>query len=386
MTDTYVPAFVAAYVEHAAQDPANPLSWYARADEYRDSGDVDAWRRTIETALAMPHHSPEQIWYRSWARLKLGDWAGWTDYEARALHTTDSSPRATVDDWVRWTHGAWDGVEDLTDKTILVLSEQGIGDNIQMLRFLAPLADRAKSVIARVYPRLVPFVQCNVGDRVTVIIQGVDKPFAFDRYVHIMSLPHLIGELPPFVPWRSPRRRPRLVTRSRPIRAGICWAGNPEYGNDEQRSMPAAELAPLLALPSIEWHSLQVGARAGDADRYSSLLRPWPPLMTFGDTADLISELDVVVAVDTAVAHLAGCLGARTYLLLPVSADSRWGITDDRTPWYPSLRIVRQSSPGDWAGVVLRLQDMLDPLLPSRNGVIPTGDPEPQRRVLLATH
>jgi hypothetical protein len=386
MTDTYVPAFVTAYVEQAAQDPANPLSWYARANEYRDNGDIEAWHRTTEVALAMPHDTPEQLWYRSWARLKLGDWAGWADYEARALHTTDRSPHATVDDWVRWTHRAWDGAEDLTDKTIFVLSEQGIGDNIQMLRYLAPLADRAKSVIARVYPRLVPLVQCNVDGRVSVVIQGVDKPFTFDRYVHIMSLPHLIGALPPFVPWRSPRRRPPLGARSHPLRAGICWAGNPEYGNDEQRSMPAVELAPLLALPNIEWHSLQVGARAGDADRYPSLLRPWPPLMTFGDTADLIAELDVVVAVDTAVAHLAGCLGVRTFLLLPVSADSRWGFTEDRTPWYPSTRIVRQSVPGDWADVVLRLQSMLDQPLASRNGAIQADHEDFQSRVLSAAH
>jgi hypothetical protein len=359
MTESYVPAFVVAYAERASQDPTNPMSWYARAHEYRTAGDLEAWCRTIEVALSVPHHSPEQCWSRAWARLTRGDWSGWTDYEARALHADDRSPRTTWEDWVRWTHGPWDGNEGLGDKTILVLSEQGMGDNIQMLRYLPLLADRAHEVIVRVYPRLVPFVQCNFGDRVTVIIHGVDKPYAFDRYTNLMSLPHLFEQLPPFVPLRSPRRRPPLSARGRPVRAGICWAGSSYHGNDETRSMPAACIAPLLARTDIEWHTLQVGERAVEADRYPSLVRPWPPLITFGDTADLIAELDMVVAVDTAVGHLAGCLGAPTYLMLPFCSEYRWGL-EDRTPWYPSMQLVRQPAAGDWAGAVVRLQQLLD--------------------------
>jgi hypothetical protein len=385
MTEPYVPAFVAAYREQAIQDPANPLSWYAHAQEDLDKGDVDAWRHAVEVALRLPHHSPEQRWRRAWARMAIGAWAGWTDYEARSLYADDRSPRTTTEDWVRWTHGAWDGTEDLTDQTILVLSEQGMGDNVQMLRFLAPLADRAKGVIVKVYPRLVPLVQCNVDDRVTVMIHGVDKPFAFDRYASMMSLPHLFGQLPPFVPLRAPGRRPRLRDRVRLIRAGICWAGSPSYGNDEQRSIPASFLAPLLARADIEWYSLQVGQRAIDADRYPTMIRPWPPLMNFGETADLISELDLVVAVDTAVGHLAGCLGVPTYLLLPACPDYRWGFAD-RTPWYPSMHLVRQSARGDWPGVLLTLQHLLDQFHASNNGVVVSDDEDLEQRVLSAAH
>lgn len=383
MTESYIPAFALAYVEHACQDAANPLSWYARAHEYRDSGDVDAWRRTLEVAVTMRHDSPQQHWNRAWALMALGDWAAWTDYESRLLYADDRSPRTSMDDWVRWTHRSWDGTEDLAGKTILVLSEQGIGDNIQMLRYLAPLADRAQRVIVKVYPRLVPFVQCNVDDRVTVIIHGVDKPFAFDRYVSIMSLPHLIGPLPSFVPLRSPGRRPRLPARRRPIRAGICWAGNPDYGNDEQRSMPAVFLASLLNRPEIEWHSVQVGSRANEADRYPSLIRPWPSLINFAETADLISELDVVVAVDTAVGHLAGCLGVPTYLLLPLSSDYRWSY-GNRTPWYPSMQLVRQSTLDDWQGVVFELHRLLD-RLGHVSDVVPSDHHDLDAHMLSAT-
>ncbi|HSY82834.1 MAG TPA: glycosyltransferase family 9 protein [Gemmatimonadaceae bacterium] len=384
MTESYVPAFVSAYEETALQDPGNPLSWYAQAEAHRGRGDLDAWRKAIEVALGMPHDSPEQQWHRAWARMSLGDWSGWTDYEARALFANRRSSSTSMDDWVRWTHRLWDGTEDLTDKTILVLSEQGVGDNIQMLRFLPVLADRAKEVIVSVYPRLVPLVQCNIGDRVTVMIQGVDKPFAFDRYTKLMSLPHLLGELPPFVPLRSPGRRKRLRPRPRRIRAGVCWAGNPDYGNDEQRSMPAAHLGPLLDRVDIEWHSLQVGKRAGDADQYPFMVRPWPPLMNFGETADLIAELDVVVSVDTAVGHLAGCLGVPTYLLLPLCSDPRWGF-GDLTPWYPSMQLVRQSVAGDWVRVVILLQQQLDALVPPRDRLATRDDQGIQPRVLSAT-
>jgi hypothetical protein len=382
--ESYTPAFAAAYSEKAKADPANPLSWYARAEECLNSGDLDGWRSTIAVALTMPHETPQQQWTRAWAQLALGDWAGWTSYEARWAYADDRASRTTVDDWVRWTHRAWDGVEDLTDKTILVLSEQGIGDNVQMLRFLAPLADRAKSVMAMVYPRLVPLVQSSFGDRVTVMIQGVDKPFAFDRYARIMSLPHLFGQLPPFSPLRPPGRRSRLPGHSGRIRAGICWAGNPLYANDEQRSIASAFLAPLLARTDIEWHSLQVGKNAIDADRYPSMIRPWPPLVNLGDTADVIAQLDVVVAVDTAVAHLAGCLGVRTYLLLPLNPDFRWGLGDD-TPWYPSMRLLRQSVAGDWASVVVRLQSLLDQLTPSPDAIIASDDADLPRPALSGT-
>jgi hypothetical protein len=370
MMEPYVPAFVRAYQEKAFRDPANPLSWYMRASESRARGDLDEWERSIEAGLALPHNAPQQRWFRAAAQLTRGDWSGWADYEVRAFHADERSSCTTVEGWVRWTHPAWVG-SDLADKTILVLFEQGAGSNIQMLRFIPVLIERAKHVVVMTYPRVVPLVQCNFGEQVTVVIEGVDKPFSFDCYANTMSLPHLIGRLPPFVPLRCPRRRPRLPDSSLPIRAGICWAGNPAHGNDAQRSMPAAHLAPLLARTDIEWHSLQVGECASDADRFPSLTRPWPRLVNFGDTADLISDLDIVVAVDTAVGHLAGCLGVPTYLLLPFVSEWRWGL-GDRTPWYPSMKIIRQPEVGDWANAVSRVQHMLDRFLQSRHETIAT--------------
>jgi len=373
-SDADLPALVEAYRDTAFQDVTNPLSHYRRAHEYRERGDHEGWREAIDAALRLPHLTPQQRNCRAWVKLALGDWSGWEDYETRFLAPADPPVPTSLADWIRWTHARWDGVEDLRGQTLLVFPEQGMGDSIQMLRFLPVLASRAAQVIAMVYPRLVPLVQCNFSNCVTVVIHGVDKPIRFDRYVQSMSLPGLLGGLPPFAPLCSPKRRPSLPARTRQLRAGLCWAGNPKYRADEVRSMSAARLKPLLARPEIEWHSLQVGERAVDADAYPSMRRPWPSLTTFGDTADMISELDFVVAVDTAVAHLAGSLGILTYLLLPYYGDDRWGLLD-RTPWYPSMRLVKQTVPGDWTGVIDCLQSLLDHISDEFTGAAPpTGN------------
>jgi hypothetical protein len=352
----------------AIGDPTNPLPLYRLAQEYRRLGDLTRWRDVIRIALTLPHHTPLQRFHRGFAKMAMDDWSGWADFESRALLPEMVGRRALLAQEIVWECRAWDGMEDIQNETLFVLPEQGIGDMIQMLRFIPLVARRAKSVVVGVHPRLVPFVQHNFGNMVDLAIDGVEKPLAFDRYVWAMSLPAIVGCLPPFEPMRSPRRRPPLNGRRRTLRGGICWAGNPEYVNDWARSMPADHIAPLLDRRDIEWFSLQVGPSASDAEAYPSLMRPWPRLITFGDTADLIADLDVVVSVDTAVAHLAGCLAVPTLLLLPTCADSRWGMSD-RTPWYPSVRLVRQPADGDWCAVIRNVQHALDDLSPRSGSV-----------------
>lgn len=359
MPESHLPAMIRAFRNQALADATNPISLYGKAFLCRGEGDVAGWQQAVEAAFLLPHETLEQQYARGWAKITLGDWSGWSDYNVRGFLPDESSPDVSIDAWIKWTRRAWDGEEDLDDKIIAIVPEQGVGDNVQMLRYIPVLADLARHVVAITYPRLVPLVQSNFGDRATVWIHGVDKPVAFDRYVLAMSLPALVGGIPPFIPLQPPRRRPNLRPRNGRIRGGLCWAGNPIYPDDENRSMPAAYLEPLVARSDVEWHSLQVGANAIDADRYPTIIRPWPTLFNFAETADCIAELDFVVAVDTAVAHLAGSLGVPTYLLVPSRSDGRWG-TSDRTPWYPSMRIVRQQSPGRWSEVIATVQRMLD--------------------------
>lgn len=144
------------------------------------------------------------------------------------------------------------------------------------------------------------------------------------------------------------------------IRAGLCWAGSPGHRNDRQRSIhDAAVLAPLLALPGVEWHSLQVGSRLEEHDALG-LARP--DLPDYGATARLMATLDVVITVDTSVAHLGGGLGVTTWVLLPFFGEWRWGTDPRATPWYDTVRLFRQAAPGDWPGVIARVAGALTAL------------------------
>lgn len=334
-----------------AHDPCNPVPLYLTAIACRRRGDIDGWRTAVDSAFQRHHSSPEQRYYRAFAKLRMGDWSGWGDYEARHLAPHVKSQDIDFAREVRWTHGQWDGVESLVDKTLLVLNEQGIGDAIQMLRFIPTLAARVGKVVASVTPRLIPLVDFNFGSLIDIRVDGMAQPITYDRYAWNMSLPALIGYLPCFVPLRAPRRRVPLATRQRPIRAGVCWAGNPLLDGDSDRSIPIDALSPLFARSDVEWYSLQVGERASEGASCPGLITPSPELTSFADTADVIVELDYVVTVDTAVCHLAGSLGVPVLLLLSVAAEWRWG-EEDRTPWYPSMCLIRLRTPGDWRDVI----------------------------------
>jgi hypothetical protein len=140
-------------------------------------------------------------------------------------------------------------------------------------------------------------------------------------------------------------------------RVGLCWAGNPAHGNDRRRSLALSVLAPLFSVPGITWFSLQVGEAAAQLATTSAAHRvvPLPAGTELIDTTALIAELDLVISVDTGIAHLAGALARPTWLLLPFAPDWRWQLGRDDSPWYPTLRLFRQSQPGDWPAVVDRV-------------------------------
>src|SRR5579862_9105344 len=148
MPESHMPLIARAFRNAAIADPTNVLSWYYRAHISRDQGDIDGWRRAIDVALTMPHDTMEQLYCRGWSKIMLDDWSGWSDYGVRFFMPDEWSPYSRIADWIKWTRREWDGIEDLSDKTIAILPEQGLGDNIQMLRFIPVLAERAKHVVA----------------------------------------------------------------------------------------------------------------------------------------------------------------------------------------------------------------------------------------------
>lgn len=308
---------------------------------------------------------------RGLAKLLAGDLpGGFADYERR--FDVPGFPGRRMAE----SHPLWQG-EPLPGKTLFLYAEQGLGDTVQFMRFLPLARERAgaqaKIVVAVQTPLRELF---RVPDGVE-IVSGGDKMPTVDAVCPLMSLPHRLGtdllSIPTPPPWlivdgpRSVSWHNRLSAHRTKLRIGLVWAGNPQHSNDANRSMPLDALRPLLELPGVQCFSLQVGARAADlkaARLDKAIVDLAPHLDGFRDTAAAISQLDLLLCVDTSVAHIAGALGAPAWLMLPHQPDWRWLLHREDTPWYPSLRLFRQPRPGDWAEVVARIASLLAAFAP----------------------
>jgi hypothetical protein len=270
-------------------------------------------------------------------------------------------------DW--WTRRRrfpeWNG-EPLAGKRFLVLAEQGMGDMIQFVRYAEDLVARGATVLVEAPPDLIDLLRDAPGVS-AVVPQGGPYP-SCDYQAPIMSLPRLCGTGMESIPAslhylvadtrRLARWRGLLGPGSKP-RVGLNWAGNPAHVRDAFRSMPLAALAPLLAMREIEWIGLQKGAAAAQIaalPRECKLRDMAAGSQNFADLAAVLSELDLVITVDTSVVHLAGALGRPTLLLLDTGHDWRWLQHRNDSPWYPTVRLIRQAARGDWASAVAQAQ------------------------------
>ncbi|HZS60781.1 MAG TPA: glycosyltransferase family 9 protein [Gemmatimonadaceae bacterium] len=345
-----------------AREPSYARLVHALASHCLRCGYVDLWHRFVTAALALPHVSPLELYMRGQAKIRLGDWSGWTDREARLLSPSEFDFQS---DWVqqmRWATGAWDGAEDLTDQALLVFADGGLGDCVQMLRYVPLLAEMSREVILAVHPRCLPFAQHNLGQLATVVIRDVPYLHAFQRHTWLMSLAGLFRHIPPFVAFHAPHPIGRRTTRDGQMHLALCWAGStnhPQNREDRYRSLSLEDLAPLFARGDVTWHSVQLGRWASQAAAYPSIIQPTVPMYNLAQTANVLAGLDGVVTIDTSVAHLAASLGIPTLLILSTLPDFRWE-TADTTAWYPTVRLIRQRVPGDWSGIVATLMATLD--------------------------
>ena len=299
-------------------------------------------------------------WNLAEAALLAGDFAtGFTAYEWRKRHDRFRA------DFLDLPGPAWDG-GDPAGRTILVQAEQGFGDTIQFARFLPEIFARGGVPVLACDPGLMRLLGTLPGVRVAA--RGADLP-AHDAWIDQMSLPRAFATTRDTIPAAAGYLRAdpairtawqaRLAAREATMprwRVGLCWAGNPAHSNDRRRSLPPdglrALLAPLLRLPGIAWVSLQAGARAGEAASLG-LADDSADFTDYAETAGLIAALDLVVAVDTSVVHLAGALGKPCCVLLPHAPDWRWMLDRPHTsPWYDTLHLFRQPAPGTWAPVI----------------------------------
>lgn len=258
------------------------------------------------------------------------------------------------------TGAAWDGSKP-RGRTILVYAEQGLGDTLQFCRY-APLLARAGAKVVLACPeKLAPLLSTLDGP--VEIVSNLDAVSFYDCQAPLMSLPHLMGTtlktIPVSVPYLSapPGVVSPLPASQKGSRIGLVWAGNPNNPNARHRSMELEALRPLFALEGIEWISLQDGAARKQILGTGLPIADLAPDLSA--TAAAMAELDLVITVDTATAHLAGALGRPFWLLLSYAPDWRWLLDRDDSPWYPTARLFRQPAAGDWASVVEDVRDQL---------------------------
>ena len=297
----------------------------------------------------------------SLALLALGRFReGWDAYESRWLDPQFCKDERPYD------RPLWRGLtEPLAGRTLLLHAEQGLGDTIQFARYAPLLRRRGARVVLEVQAPLVTLLR-DLADE--VIAAGADLP-PYDAHCPLLSLPRAFATELPTVPADIPylqadpdvraRWRERLGARPR---IGLVLSGSAEHPEDALRSIPAETLRPLLAQPGFDVHVVQTDLRDADA----AVLRAYPQvrihagqLGNFADTAGLLAELDLLVSVDTSVAHLAGALGLPVWLLVQSNADFRWLRVRTDSPWYPTMRLFRQATMLRWAPVVARVAQAL---------------------------
>ncbi len=258
----------------------------------------------------------------------------------------------------------WLGEYPLQRKTILLHAEQGLGDTIQFARYVPLLAASGAKVVLEVQPEL-KSLMTRLDGAASVIARGDTAP-PFDMHCPLGSLPLALKteltSVPAPIPYLSAddaavaKWSTRLGAHHAP-RIAIAWSGNPNHDNDRNRSIAFAKLAPLFSAPA-SFISIQRELRDDDAAGLmaeSRVTHLGGDLESFSNTAAVLSLCDLVITVDTAVAHLAGAMGRRLWVLLPFAPDWRWTLGSDTTPWYPAARLYRQPEPGDWDNVIARV-------------------------------
>lgn len=258
----------------------------------------------------------------------------------------------------------WRG-ENLKGRTILLYREQGLGDTIQFVRFVPEVARRGAKVILQCQSPLVRLCRTLAGVH-QVVVNFEDLP-PLDYQCSVMSLVDATqatwATLSAEVPYlRVPQEVHHPLPQAhpgRPLKVGVSWAGATETDYDRERSIALHQLTVLVDCPGVTFYSLQKGERAADLKHVSgasAVLDLAPHLGDFADTAAFLTQLDVVISVDTSVAHLAGALGKTVWLLLPYAPDWRWMLQREDSPWYPTARLFRQRQRGDWDDVIARLK------------------------------
>jgi Flp pilus assembly protein TadD len=295
---------------------------------------------------------------------------GWDYYETRWQIESKSRPVPNL------KQPLWTG-QELNGETVLLYAEQGFGDTLQFCRFV-PMVAAAGGRVVLVVPRPLRRLMMSLEGVSVLLAEDDDSLPAFDYHCPLLSLPHAFGTdidtIPAEVPYLKgdPHAWQGVLEKMPGLKAGLVWAGRSRTDQphavalDKRRSMHLREMAPLFSVPGISFVSLQLGPPARHMRNLPAgavLHDVSARIADWADTADLISGLDLVIAVDTAVAHLAGALGKPVFMLNRHDSCWRWFVGRDDTPWYPTMRIFRQKKRNDWTGVIAEVQQVLERIL-----------------------
>jgi tetratricopeptide (TPR) repeat protein len=331
-------------------------------------GDPAEGLECFQRARALDPNSAEVTFSLGLIHLLQGNLSlGWSEYESR-LRISDGLRNQR-----RFPQPQWEG-EPLEGARILLYAEQGFGDAMQFVRYVPLVTARGGQVLLEVLPRLRRLLSRTEG--AWQVITCGETPPEFSYQCPLLSLPLAFGTelstIPAKVPYIYPDPAQVDTWRQRlqkdGLRVGLAWAGSPKHSRDSWRSIPLAQLAPLLNIPGTTFCSLQMGPGAEQVKQMgpnARLIDLQDEQEDFADTAAIVANLDLVISVDTSVAHLAGAMGKPLWVILSNAPDWRWFLEREDSPWYPTARLFRQSTHGSWRDVVDRLERELQQLVAS---------------------
>jgi tetratricopeptide (TPR) repeat protein len=358
---------IAAFRQAVNLGPRDPSAMADLAGALLEAGQIGEAIAVQRQAVALKPDDPDTHCAYALLLLLNGDFAaGWPEFEWRWRRKTLPWPRRTL------RQPLWDG-SDLAGRTIYLHAEKSFGDTLQFVRYLPFIQRMGAKVIVECQPALRRLLAANLtADR--WLVPGEPLP-ACDVVCPLLSLPLALG-MPGPISGDHPYLRvasewslsgqQRMPQTSRLLKVGLAWAGSPSEINDRKRSIPLSLLVPLAQVTGVLYFSLQKGQAAAQAHEPTAaveMLDFGHAITDFADTAALIDQLDLVICVDTAVAHLAGALGKPVWTLLPFVPDWRWGLHGETTPWYPGMRLLRQTRRGDWSEPIRRVTDELSRLV-----------------------
>ena len=351
---------LSSYDQAIAIRPDYPEAYNNRSNILKELKQFDKALANYNHAISIDPDYADAYFNKSTLLLLRGDYReGWQLYEWRWKQ------KHNINSLRSYKKPVWVGNESLTNKTLLIIIEQGFGDYIQFIRY-ALLAEQLGAKVILEVPLVLMKLTSTLKGHFIFVESGKLLP-EFDYYCPVVSLPLAfktsVETIPAALPYlyvdeaKKQQWNKRLVKQSR-LRIGIVWAGNPDHKNDHNRSLLLKKFSSLLRLP-FEFHSLQKDIREVDAQtiiNFPHIYQHQDELHDFSDTAALIDAMDIIISVDTSVAHLAGAMGKKLWLLLPYLPDFRWMLDREDSPWYPSARLYRQEKINDWNSVLKNLE------------------------------